>query len=77
MIVTSLSLSLSQVSDQDPVGGGSLWSQITKSVSDYQLNSVQAQVGVVFSSTDNPFTDLSISPYIGHGRGILQIPEVH
>ena len=37
-----------QVSNQDPLGGGSLWSHITKSVSDYQLNSVQAQVGVVF-----------------------------
>ena len=45
----SLSLYLTvQVSNQDPLGGGSLWSQITKSVSDYQLNSVQAQVGVVF-----------------------------
>ena len=52
VIALSLSLSLClsvclQVSDQESLGGGSLWSQITKSVSDYQLNSVQAQVGVV------------------------------
>ena len=52
------------MSDQDRLGGGSLWSQITKAVSDYQLNSVQAQVGVVDLLGDDPLPALLF--YSGH-----------